>query len=417
MNAAPAPLGRRASIAAVVAAVGLLAAMPISGVARAVTRPPLHGDQGGGCPAAESLVPQTTWHKHVLAPGVVMTAGTASDSRGIVNMHVLRVNLASKNVSIRPLVHSIAERSPLSLLAKGHPHLVAATNTGYFDFRTGAPTNPVISAGLPLDLSSTHETVVGLGTNHRIEAGHVWWSATLTAGTRTRALVANNDPFPPSGIAFYNAKWGSAPVPAHWSSVARAVVKGVVSSVLRPSRGGLSVPGGGYLLVANGTSAEKWLSSLANGTKVSIASSVETGAAFPFLQAYGVGTKLVETRGVAISGLSCNTANTKQPARTAIGFTNAGRTLVLAIVADDPFTSMHGLDNDQMSELMMQLGVSTAYEFDGSGSTELLANLHGSSTLTLQNYPADGQERVMPLGLGISSTPVKVVKKKKKARR
>ena len=90
-----------------------------------------------------------------------MTAGTATDSRGTVNMHVLRVNLDSKNVSLRTAVHSLAERSPLSLLAQGHPHLVAATNTGYFDFRTGAPTDPLITASYPYVISTAHQAVVG----------------------------------------------------------------------------------------------------------------------------------------------------------------------------------------------------------------------------------------------------------------
>jgi Phosphodiester glycosidase len=386
--------------------------MPGSGIARAASHAPSH-NRGGACPAAESLVPHTTWHTHVLAAGVVMRAGTATDSRGTVNMHVLRVNLASKNVSIRPLVHSVAERSPLSTLAQGHPNLVAATNTGFFDFRSGAPTAPLISAGSPLVISSAHQSVVGLGTNDRVQSGQVWWSATLTAGNRTHSIVAKNETYPPTGIAFYNRQWGSAPVPVQWGSVSRMVVNGVVTSDLSSSRHGINVPSGGYLLVATGQSAGKWLSAVTPGTAVSIASSIKTHALKPFRQAYGVGVTLIATAGVAKTGFSCNSANTEQPARTAIGLANGGRTIVIALVADDPHTTMHGLDNDQMSELMMQLGVSQAFAFDGSGSTELLAKLHGSSTLALQNYPADGQEREMPLGLGVSSTPVKAKKKAK----
>jgi hypothetical protein len=343
-----------------------------------------------------------------------MRAGTATDSRGTVNMHILRVNLASKNVSVRPLRHALAERLPLSTLAQGHPNLVAATNTGFFDFRSGAPTDPLISAGAPLVIASTHQSVVGLGTNNRLQAAQVWWSATITAGKRQHSIVAKNETYPPSGIAFYNQQWGSAPVPAEWGGVARSVVNGVVTADLSASRHGLNVPSGGYLLVAHGQAASNWLSALSNGTSVSIAATIKTHAPRAFRQAYGVGVQLISKAGVAKSGFSCNSANTRQPARTAIGIANGGRTMVIALVADNPSTSMHGLDNDQMSELMMQLGVSEAFAFDGSGSTELLAKLHGTSTLSLQNYPADGQERVMPLGLGISSAPAKPKKKKVK---
>jgi hypothetical protein len=312
-------------------------------------------------------------------------------------------------------MHSIAERSALSSLAQNHPHLVAVTNTGYFDFRSGAPTVPLIAAGAPLVISKAHQAVVGLSAaTGELQSGRVWWSATLTAGKRSHALVAENETYPPAGISVYNSKWGAASVPGHWNAEARAVVKGVVTGSQGSSRHGFAVPSGGYLLVANGESADAWLSSLSDGTAVSIASSVKTSAPKPFVQAYGVGINIVDKAGEARTGFSCNSANTKQPARTAIGWTNGGRTMVIAIVADDPFTSMHGLDENQMSELMTQLGVSKAWAFDGSGSSELLAKLQGSSGLTLQNYPADGQERQMPLGLGVSSTPVHAKKKKAK---
>jgi Phosphodiester glycosidase len=301
----------------------------------------------------------------------------------------------------------------LSSLARGHKDLVAATNTGFFDFRTGAPTLPLISHRAPLVMSSAHEPVVGLNQAGRVQAADVWWAAALTDGSHTDTLVALNEVDPPQGIAEYTPKWGQTPVRGRSSTVSRPVVKGVIGAVVS-SRYGATVPAGGKLLVATGPAATRALSALPNGSKVSIASAVKTTAPSPYVQAYGVGVQLVATAGVAKTGFTCDSANTTQPARTSIGFAHGGRTLVIGIVAEHPFTTEHGLDNDQMSELMTQLGVSQAYEFDGSGSTELLAKLKGSSSLALQNYPADGAEREMPLGLGISAIPVKPKHAKKK---
>jgi hypothetical protein len=410
MNASITPFRRRASVAVAVSAVALLSAVPGGGVAHAASHARAGGD--GGCPAAESLVPGTKWHKKTLAPGVVMRTGTTTDSRGIVGMHVLRVNLTEKHLSIKPLVHSIAERSPLSNLAAGHPNLVAASNTGYFDFNSGAPTDPFISKGVPLVISSAHQDVVGLNSKGLMQSGSVWWAALLTAGSRTHAVVAKNETYPPTGIAMYTPKWGSARVPSDRDSVARAVVNGVVTSTSSSYRG-LSIPSGGYLLVANGQSSSNWLTKLAVGDKVSLASSVVTSADKPFVQAYGVGVEVVQTPGVVRTGLSCGSIRTKQPARTEIGFENSGRTMVIAFVTDHPNTSTHGLDEDQMSKLMVQLGVSQAWAFDGSGSTELLAKAAHSKSLTLENYPADGQERPMPLGLGVFVAPTKAKHKTK----
>src|ERR1700761_5685511 len=46
-----------------------------------------------GCPAAESLVSKANWSHDTLGHGVTLAEGTAKDSRGYVNMHVLRVSL------------------------------------------------------------------------------------------------------------------------------------------------------------------------------------------------------------------------------------------------------------------------------------------------------------------------------------
>jgi exopolysaccharide biosynthesis protein len=119
----------------------------------------------------------------------------------------------------------------------------------------------------------------------------------------------------------------------------------------------------------------------------------------PFAQAYAVGSRLVHD-GTARTGMECR-RRYPQPARTAIGFADGGKRLILAVVEDDPGTPMHGLDADQTARLMHDLGASEAYMFDGSGSTEMLARLPRSSALSLRNYPADGLERPMPVGFGI----------------
>jgi hypothetical protein len=157
----------------------------------------------------------------------------------------------------------------------------------------------------------------------------------------------------------------------------------------------------GYLLVARGEAATRTLESIGTGQQVTLSRTVRSTAASPFRQAYGVGSELVAHPGTARRGFSCDSSNTKQPARTAIGFADGGRTLVIGEVSEHPFTSLHGLDNTQMAKLMQQLGVGRAYDFDGSGSTEMLARLPHSHRLSLLTYPADGAERPMPLGLGV----------------
>lgn len=361
-----------------------------------------------GCPLAESLVPRTTWHTHKLAPGVTLSEGNKTDDngRGLVKMHVLRITVGQPGVSFRPLMRSLAQRSPLSRLAAGHKHLVAAVNTGYFDFETGAPTQPLIVNSQPLVLSSRQQPVVGFNAAGALQSGLVHLTADVEAGAKSHVVSGINEVETNGGIQAYNAAWGTRQVPATaWITRARAVVATKLGAV---NSRGAHVPQNGYVLMADGQNASQWLSSLPSGAKTTFAGKVRATTNQPFVQAYGVGAEIVQRYGQTRSDLSCSSANTTRPARTAYGIAGNGKTFVIGEVEDHPGTRVHGLDENQMSGFMAQLGVDRAWDLDGSGSTELLAKLPSSGVMTQRTYPADGQERPMPVGLGISYVKPKV---------
>jgi Phosphodiester glycosidase len=349
------------------------------------------------CPPAESLVPGTTWHDQTLAPGVRLAVGEAHDSRGRVDLFVIRTNLTHDGVHLGPLVKSLAERRTLTTLAKGHAHLVAATNTGYFDFFSGDPTGPLVIAGRAVVVSTRREAVVGVTTAGLAQAGSVWLTGSVSTPHATYPVTAVNELDPPAGLAIYTPKWGATAIPFPHAAARFVSAAGHTTAIGRHAH----VRKSGYLLVATTASARAALTAIGTRTAVRLATAIETTATHPFAQAYGVGSQLVAHAGQPIAGFGCKSSNTSQPARTAIGFADGGRDLILAVVTDHPYTRLHGLDNTQMSELMVQLGVSQAYDFDGSGSSEVLARLPGAAAVTRITYPADGAQRPMPLGLGI----------------
>jgi hypothetical protein len=350
------------------------------------------------CPLATSYVPGTSWHRTVLANGVALSEGRTRDSRGVVDMHVLRVNTTYTGVHLGPLVRHLAERHPLSSLAYNRPHLLAASNTGYYDFTLGTPTGPVINGGRPWVLSSRAQAAVGVASGNIVQSGRVWLAGTATWSTTHLPITGVNTAAVPTGISIYNSLWGTTHrIALPSGAVSRYWASGRVSSLVGSYT---AVPTSGYLIVARGTTAVAWLKRPAKGAVLSLAAAVRTDAPHPFVQAYGVGVSLVNQAGVARTDLTCRTAY-PQPARTAIGYGNGGKSLVIAVVTDHPGTEVHGLDANQMSKLMVELGVSRAFSFDGSGSSELLARMPGTSTMSIRNYTADGHERTMPLGLGI----------------
>jgi hypothetical protein len=361
------------------------------------------------CPPAESLVTGTAWQAKTVAPGISLREGAREDSDGYVRMHVLRVSLTTVGVSVHPIAGHLASRTPLSVLARGRKHLAAATNAGFFDFRVGAPTGPVVDSGHAFLGTSTPQQVVGINSLGRAQAATLALKAAATVGTAKHALQGLDMLTPPVGVSVYDGRWGSSPVPLPRDATSRTVSAGAVSSGVGAH---VTVPAGGLLLVGRGSTARTWLAALRRGQRVTYSSTVTSPTAHPFRTAFAVGTTLV-AGGVARHGLGCR-ADEPQPARTAIGFTASGATLVIAEVEDEPWRFVHGLDNDQMARLMHDLGAAQAFELDGSGSTEMLAHITAASNsicqrtnmsgMSCRTFPADGQERPMPVGIGIFSS-------------
>lgn len=352
------------------------------------------------CPKPESLVSGTSWHRHRLSRAVVLREGQHKDRDGYVDMHVLYVDTTAKRLHFRPLVRKLAMRSKLTRLAAGHRRLVAATNSGFYDFRYGTPTGPLVTRGAPLLASANHQRVIGFTATKRAQAGMLWLTGQVSGAGVRLPLAGLNVLWPSTGITAYTARWGSTTLKMPSDAVGRYVKAGQVSSPLKRFT---SAPTSGYLLVGRGTTAQNWLRDLRPGDAVKVTKGTATDAAKPFRVAYGVGAQLVRPGGIVRTDLTCR-RNYPQPARTAIGFADGGRRLIVAIVADHPGEAMHGLASNQMARMMADLGAREAYLFDGSGSTELLARMPSTGRLSMRNWPADGgpeNERTMPVGFGI----------------
>jgi len=380
---------------------GLLLAA-VTAVAAVVTSPGAPSADAGfrlRCPKAEPLVARADWHRHRLAPGVRLAEGRAKDAAGVVALHVLRVRVTRPGVSFRPLVRHVAQRTPLSRLAAGRRHLVAAVNTGFYDFRTGVPSAPLVNRGRVLTASRTPQHVVGFGPNGLVQHGWVSLVGSVTSATGSLDVAGVNLRRALPGITVYTPAWGARQVPMPWTAVSRYVRGGKVSSAAGAYT---TAPKRGRLIVAVGPVAETWLRRLAIGDVVTTSMHLRSSTKRPFTQAYGVGLQTVLQAGVALTGLACRLSD-PTPARTAIGYADGGRTLIVVTVEDHPGTRLHGLDQEQMSRVMVDLGAAKAFAWDGSGSTDLLARMPGTTSLGLRTYPADGAERPMPVGFGISA--------------
>jgi hypothetical protein len=230
-----------------------------------------------------------------------------------------------------------------------------------------------------------------------MQSGRVWLSAHLVTPQGRVPVGAINELRPHGGISVYTGRWGDRSIRLHHAVSRYVSRRGRLGSVARHRK----ARSHHLLLVARGAHAQRRLRAIGTHEAVSFHATVRTDARHSFRQAYGVGAELVKRAGRPRNGFRCDSSNTKTPARTALGYADHGRKLVLVVVADNPHSRLHGLDNTQMSTLMTELHVSRAFDFDGSGSSELLARVGRHHPLSIRNYTADGIERPMPLGLGI----------------
>lgn len=401
-------LAARVSLVAVLA--GLLAGGSVAGGPAGAT---VRYRYRQPCPRPQRVVAHTHWARHLLAPGVLLSEGSADDRTvygqpGVVNLHVLRIDLRQSTTQLAPLHDRLTEWSTLSALAAGQQHLIAATNTGFFSFQRYAPLGPVFADGEPVSMSASPSRVIGFSADHRAIAARAWLVGSVQVGSSRRRLEGYNALDVRRGLSLYTPEWGvdsQAPLPAGRHTVLRRVRQGqITGGVLTGAR----VPSGDTdLLVASTRASERWLRSVQIGQPVAWTTRIASSSSSPLVQGYGVGRELVR-RGRARSGLSCNELNS-QAARTAVGISKDGKTLLIAVVADDEEAKhdkrqLHGLDHKEMARVMIDLGAAASWEWDGSGSSELIAKLPRHRRLTIRNYCSDGQERPMPVGFGVFTT-------------
>jgi hypothetical protein len=268
----------------------------------------------------------------------------------------------------------------------------------------------VFAGGRPLTLSTARQPVIAFTLAGLPRPATVWLDGRVTAGRSIRQVQSVNFLHPRRGLSVYTPLWGQitwVPQPAGRETVMREVRGGRV--VGQAMQGHHDAFGNAELLVASTAKTEAWLRGLRPGTRVKTSLRVRSTSKRPLVEGYNVGKRLVRS-GKPASHLDCHERDT-QAARTGVGITANGKSLVIAIVADHPCYSsrvngcggrhVHGLDHKEMARLMTELGARTAWQWDGSGSSELVARMPRSHRLEIRNYCADGEERPMPVGFGI----------------
>jgi hypothetical protein len=112
------------------------------------------------------------------------------------------------------------------------------------------------------------------------------------------------------------------------------------------------------------------------------------------------GFPLLVDEGVALDFPDCTTSFCRRNPRTAVGLSEDGRRLILAVI-DGRTTRSVGMSLPEEAALMVELGAWRALNLDGGGSSAMFVEAEGG----VVNAPSDGSERKVGNHLGLAVAP------------
>jgi peptidoglycan hydrolase-like protein with peptidoglycan-binding domain len=376
-----------------------------------------------------TAVDTTTWQWLVgstppgeqVATGVTFKSMQISTTHGVALSYVLTVDLTKAHVGlIWP--GKVAQRATISAQAN-RVGAVAGVNGDFFDIdTTGASTGPAIVDGHDLKAAvpgaqrygptrpagTDNDYVFGITSDGKSTITTLDLDGTATTPDGSFDLQGLNQyAIPVNGVGVFNPDWGatSRKRATCGTDTNRAgacstqtreveIADGKVTRVATAPGSG-QIAAGHTVLVARDAGVSE-LSGLAVGEAVSVNYHLESGDGSTLQTAVG-GLVLIRNG----QRLTLNDDTSTLAPRTAVGISADGSTLYMVAVEGRTSSSV-GATVKTMADIMTSLrATQNAINFDGGGSTTLVARKAGSSTVSVRNTPSDGSERAVANGLGV----------------
>lgn len=453
---APAPIPAGAVRPAPALAAGMGPSAPVaSGVApptpvasgMAPAAPVAAGAAAAEPAAVGSALDEQVWRAPV-APGIDLLAVRRLDGHGWLDLFALLVDLTTPGVGIQTLTPpAVTLRERTSELVRQAGAAAGINGDFFYLGATDAPVGLVVREGVlwkgpdPFGRPTLAVLETPQGLTARIGTWRLRARAWAADGGELALDGWNESAVRPGQVVAFDERWGSAPLPltrAWGSELAYARLRPVgdgmaagagpmagagvgggagVSDgageweVVEAGRGPTGPPGPGErVLLGWREGAERLLAFAARGGRLRLELQLlpADGPAPPgTLRAAvsGEGWLIQAGRPIAPAAAPSQAPGslpTPQP-RAAAGVDRSGRRLVLA-VADGRRPTSRGLTGDELTLWLLRLGAWDALYLDGGGSATLVADLTGRGPAVV-NRPAGGEERPVPVALGLFYRP------------
>jgi exopolysaccharide biosynthesis protein len=353
-----------------------------------------------------TLYDQKTVEK--VTKGVTYELSHKLTDEGWLDVNVLRINLQDPNITVEPVKsNEIGLKETVQNLVNSNG-AIAGVNSDFFgmagthssSFGVAVDNGQVVVASDDKNQTSDDFATFFLDGNNNPFIGFLKTNFQfLNNGVENIAISSINK----AGDAVYAMRFdknGGANTKAlddRFQNLVKLVVQNGVISYISSKGQTVNVPNNGYLIILNEDEYNEKGSFFAVGQKAqfNLISSIDLDKV---KTAISGGAKVLENGGMAENPGEVISGTSRQP-RTALGITADGKELILMVV--DGRSHSIGATQQELAELLLSYGVTNAMNFDGGGSSTMVAKTINDKVAEVKNTVSDGSQRKVINGLGI----------------
>lgn len=364
--------------------------------------------------SADSAIIYQKSIKENITSGATLEKITKFTTDGWQTINVLRIDLGNPNVKIDSLTNtdSAMKLAQLKTLADARG-AVAGINSSFFNWGEGSGQGyvdgTIIESGKVISAqtgyNSTGDNMASISIDNANKVFFDYWKTNikLVAPNGKQVNVAQfNKPSRMNykDIIVLDRRWGKMSIGSSekYPEMFEVVVVDGKITDMRFAQPAVEIPQNGYVIVTTGSNGPAITGNFNMGDEVKL--SINTTPDWSSMAVAMTGSAILLKDGKIPSKFSMNIGG-KQP-RTAVGCTKDGKQLIM-VALDGRQTLGVGMDQTELAKLLLELGAYNALNFDGGGSTTMVARHQGDTKVSVINSPSDGAQRSIAGGLGVFS--------------
>jgi len=342
----------------------------------------------------------------VLSRGIIYEQNRMMTSRGMLDVHVLIVDLDEPYITLAPVASSrelgLRETTSRMLSDAG---AVAGINADFFSMSRNHSTyfGPMVRDGQVLSLNAgtnieSHDLATFfLDMNNNPFFRYMRTTMRLYANGSFLTNIITYNSIGPSMyspmIVSRAAMEDTAAIDARIPDTTKIVVENNI--VTRVTTLTVDTPENGFVILIPAVSLPYYGSSLTLGTHVNLHVGTDLNVDFSGIRSAIGGGAVILENGELVEDVGIE-PNRRHP-RTAVGVTRDGRIILMTV---DGRTHSIGVTHAELGAILQRYGVINAMHMDGGGSTTMVTRTVNGA-YSVANLPSDGSQRRVTNALGI----------------